>query len=49
MPGSPSSTWKLYRARVARILASADTSVLVAFWLFGRPAKPRREDTDDKR
>ncbi|OTA90090.1 hypothetical protein M434DRAFT_398251 [Hypoxylon sp. CO27-5] len=35
MPGSPSSSWALYRARLASIFQNADTSVLVAFWLFG--------------
>ncbi|KAF3070761.1 Protein btn-1 [Daldinia childiae] len=35
MPGSPSSSWALYRARLASIFQNADTSVLAAFWLFG--------------
>ncbi|KAI1204486.1 Batten's disease protein Cln3 [Annulohypoxylon truncatum] len=35
MPGSPSSSWALYRARFASVFQNADTSVLVAFWLFG--------------
>ncbi|KAI1652861.1 Batten's disease protein Cln3 [Daldinia decipiens] len=35
MPGSPSSSWALYRARLASIFQNADTSVLTAFWLFG--------------
>ncbi|KAI1397301.1 Batten's disease protein Cln3 [Hypoxylon fuscum] len=35
MPGSPSSSWALYRARFASVFRGADTSVLVAFWLFG--------------
>ncbi|KAI0891306.1 Batten's disease protein Cln3 [Annulohypoxylon nitens] len=35
MPGSPSSSWAIYRARLASIFQNADTSVLVAFWLFG--------------
>ncbi|KAI1104815.1 Batten's disease protein Cln3 [Jackrogersella minutella] len=35
MPGSPSSSWALYRARFASIFQNVDTSVLVAFWLFG--------------
>jgi len=35
IPGSPSSSWALYRARLGAFLKSADTSVLVAFWLFG--------------
>ncbi|KAI2777606.1 Batten's disease protein Cln3 [Daldinia loculata] len=35
MPGSPSSSWALYRARLASIFQNADASVLTAFWLFG--------------
>ncbi|KAI1651316.1 Batten's disease protein Cln3 [Daldinia loculata] len=35
MPGSPSSSWALYRARLASIFQNADTSALTAFWLFG--------------
>ncbi|KAK8085974.1 Protein BTN [Apiospora phragmitis] len=35
MPGSPSSSWALYRARLAAIFRKSDTSVLIAFWLFG--------------
>ncbi|KAI1453144.1 BTN1 protein [Annulohypoxylon moriforme] len=35
MPGSPSSSWAIYRARLASVFQNADTSVLVAFWLFG--------------
>ncbi|KAI1636624.1 BTN1 protein [Biscogniauxia mediterranea] len=35
MPGSPSSSWALYKARFASIFRNADSSVLVAFWLFG--------------
>ncbi|KAK0634450.1 CLN3 protein-domain-containing protein [Bombardia bombarda] len=35
MPGSPSSSWALFRARLANAVKNADTSVLVAFWLFG--------------
>jgi battenin len=35
MPGSPSASWALYKARVASIFQSADASVLTAFWLFG--------------
>ncbi|KAI1764848.1 Batten's disease protein Cln3 [Hypoxylon sp. FL1150] len=35
MPGSPSSSWAVYRARFASIFRNADASVLVAFWLFG--------------
>ncbi|KAI1359702.1 Batten's disease protein Cln3 [Xylaria arbuscula] len=35
MPGSPSASWALYKARLASVLHSSDVSVLVAFWLFG--------------
>ncbi|KAK0642934.1 batten's disease protein Cln3 [Cercophora newfieldiana] len=35
MPGAPSSSWAVYRARLGNLLKSADTSVLLAFWLFG--------------
>ncbi|KAI0121319.1 batten's disease protein Cln3 [Xylariales sp. AK1849] len=35
MPGSPSCSWALYRARLASIFRNSETSVLVAFWLFG--------------
>ncbi|OTB12009.1 hypothetical protein K445DRAFT_204527 [Daldinia sp. EC12] len=35
MPGSPSSSWALYRARLASIFRNVDTSIIVAFWLFG--------------
>ncbi|KAH8904098.1 batten's disease protein Cln3 [Coniochaeta sp. PMI_546] len=35
LPGAPSSSWALYRARFYSIFRNADTSVLVAFWLFG--------------
>ncbi|KAH6640091.1 batten's disease protein Cln3 [Truncatella angustata] len=35
MPGSPSSSWAVYQARLAAIFRNADNAVLVAFWLFG--------------
>ncbi|KAI5862240.1 Batten's disease protein Cln3, partial [Durotheca rogersii] len=35
MPGSPSSSWALYRARLAAVFRDTDASVLAAFWLFG--------------
>ncbi|KAI0859939.1 Batten's disease protein Cln3 [Xylaria cubensis] len=35
MPGSPSASWALYRARLASVFQHSDVSVLVAFWLFG--------------
>lgn len=36
MPGSPSSSWAVYRARLASILGHSDTKVVAAFWLFGQ-------------
>ncbi|KAI9642804.1 battenin CLN3 protein [Ciborinia camelliae] len=35
LPGSPGSSWAMYRARFKAIFHGADTSVLIAFWLFG--------------
>ncbi|KAF7896326.1 hypothetical protein EAF00_006340 [Botryotinia globosa] len=35
LPGSPGSSWAMYRARFAAVFHDADTSVLIAFWLFG--------------
>ncbi|GKT50807.1 protein BTN1 [Colletotrichum spaethianum] len=35
MPGSPSSSWALYRARLSALFRHADTQVVVAFWLLG--------------
>ncbi|KAI0412997.1 Batten's disease protein Cln3 [Xylaria grammica] len=35
MPGSPSASWALYRARLASVFQNSDTPVLAAFWLFG--------------
>ncbi|KAH8647312.1 batten's disease protein Cln3 [Xylariales sp. PMI_506] len=35
MPGTPSASWPVYKARLAAVFHGADTSVLVAFWLFG--------------
>ncbi|KAI0010101.1 Batten's disease protein Cln3 [Xylariaceae sp. FL0662B] len=35
MPGSPSSSWALYRARLTAVFRSAETAVVIAFWLFG--------------
>ncbi|CCC07611.1 unnamed protein product [Sordaria macrospora k-hell] len=35
LPGAPSSSWALYRARLSNLLQSVDTAVFVAFWLFG--------------
>ncbi|KAI8625081.1 protein btn-1 [Xylariaceae sp. FL1651] len=35
MPGSPSSSWALYKARLSSVFHDTDASVFVAFWLFG--------------
>ncbi|KAK4163803.1 protein BTN1 [Cladorrhinum sp. PSN259] len=35
LPGSPASSWSLYRARLASLLRNPDTGVIIAFWLFG--------------
>ncbi|KAK1751110.1 batten's disease protein Cln3 [Echria macrotheca] len=35
LPGSPSSSWAIFRARLASLFHGADTAVLIAFWLFG--------------
>jgi battenin len=35
LPGSPASSWALYRARFRAVFQGANPSVLVAFWLFG--------------
>ncbi|KAF7560492.1 hypothetical protein G7046_g3654 [Stylonectria norvegica] len=35
MPGSPSSSWALFRQRLGTIFTHPDTKVIVAFWLFG--------------
>ncbi|EDN94787.1 hypothetical protein SS1G_10662 [Sclerotinia sclerotiorum 1980 UF-70] len=40
LPGSPGSSWAMYRARFKAIFHGADTSVLMAFWLFG-PSIPK--------
>ncbi|RDI82034.1 Ribosome-interacting GTPase 1 [Venturia inaequalis] len=35
MPGSPSATWPLYKARLKAVFHGADPRVCAAFWLFG--------------
>ncbi|KAH8687265.1 batten's disease protein Cln3 [Tricladium varicosporioides] len=35
LPGSPGSSWAMYKARFKALFNGADTSVLVAFWIFG--------------
>ncbi|KAK4155278.1 batten's disease protein Cln3 [Chaetomidium leptoderma] len=35
LPGTPSSSWALYRTRLSSLFRGADISVIVAFWLFG--------------
>lgn len=39
MPGTPSSSWAVYRARLRAILSHSDLAVVVAFWLFGASSK----------
>ena len=36
LPGSPASSWAMYRARLAAIFSGADFRVCSAFWLFGK-------------
>lgn len=35
LPGSPASSWAMYRARLAAIFRGAEPRVCSAFWLFG--------------
>ncbi|KAL8848054.1 MAG: hypothetical protein Q9221_006914 [Calogaya cf. arnoldii] len=35
LPGSPSSSWAMFRARLNAVFAGADIRVCTAFWLFG--------------
>ncbi|KAJ5037912.1 uncharacterized protein L3040_006788 [Drepanopeziza brunnea f. sp. 'multigermtubi'] len=35
LPGSPGSSWAMYRSRLTALFQGADASVAVAFWLFG--------------
>ncbi|KAE9969358.1 hypothetical protein BLS_005403 [Venturia inaequalis] len=35
MPGSPSASWPLYKARLKAVFHGADPRVCAAFWLFG--------------
>ncbi|KAL2256562.1 hypothetical protein VTK26DRAFT_1487 [Humicola hyalothermophila] len=35
LPGAPSSSWALYRARLASLFRGPDVPVIIAFWLFG--------------
>ncbi|KAK2627594.1 hypothetical protein QTJ16_003560 [Diplocarpon rosae] len=35
LPGSPGFSWRVYKARFRALFQGADTSVVVAFWLFG--------------
>ncbi|KAF1943117.1 batten's disease protein Cln3 [Clathrospora elynae] len=35
MPGSPASSWAIFRARLKRVFQGADPRVCGAFWLFG--------------
>lgn len=38
MPGSPASSWAVYRARLKAVFEGADPRVCAAFWLFGMPS-----------
>ena len=35
MPGSPSASWAVYRARLKAVFEGAEPRVCAAFWLFG--------------
>lgn len=35
MPGSPSSSWALYSARINSLVKHPNMRVVVAFWLLG--------------
>ncbi|KAL5614430.1 hypothetical protein BROUX41_004535 [Berkeleyomyces rouxiae] len=35
LPGSPSSSWAVYKARVRAALSTPETSMILAFWLLG--------------
>ncbi|MCJ1387075.1 G1/S-specific cyclin cln3 [Xylographa soralifera] len=35
LPGAPSTSWAMYRARLRAVFAGADPRVCLAFWLFG--------------
>ncbi|CAO1604376.1 battenin CLN3 protein [Xanthoria calcicola] len=35
LPGSPSSSWAMFRARLSALFVGADVRVCTAFWLFG--------------
>ncbi|TLS23201.1 uncharacterized protein PpBr36_06204 [Pyricularia pennisetigena] len=35
MPGSTSASWAVYRSRLVSVFRGIDSSVLIAFWLFG--------------
>lgn len=35
LPGSPGSSWPMYRARLKALFHGADATVVVSFWLFG--------------
>jgi battenin len=36
MPGSPSASWSLYKARLEAVVDEVDIPVCAAFWLFGK-------------
>lgn len=41
MPGSPASSWAVYRARLKAVFHGADLRVVGAFWLFGTTPEQR--------
>lgn len=36
LPGAPSSSWAMYKARIKAALDGAQARVCLAFWLFGK-------------
>lgn len=40
MPGSPGSSWAIYKARLISLVRNPEAAVLVAFWLFGEEPLP---------
>ena len=45
MPGAPSSSWRLTRARMTAAVGGMDLRVTCAFWLFGTSSTARRLHT----
>ncbi len=36
LPGAPSSSWAMYKARIKAAFDGAEARVCLAFWLFGK-------------